>query len=175
VAKLGQPGLPDGICIFKPKIPIWVNFGGPCNGTPFGPFYNYLVYFMVIWYILWSFWYIYPVLVRCIKKIWQPWRCTVDLEHNVLIGMYFSETRSKILRRQKIKFVSKILYYFNDLHFPLFSMYFVFHPIFPCSQNWFPHFDFDRIGSTSLVESAYLMSEVCRHWVSFDLTCKLSR
>jgi hypothetical protein len=19
--------------IFKPKIPIWVNFGGPCNGT----------------------------------------------------------------------------------------------------------------------------------------------
>jgi hypothetical protein len=26
------PGLPDGICIFKPKSPIWVNFGGCCNG-----------------------------------------------------------------------------------------------------------------------------------------------
>jgi hypothetical protein len=24
-------GLPDGLCIFKPKIPIWGNFGGPWN------------------------------------------------------------------------------------------------------------------------------------------------
>jgi hypothetical protein len=42
---------------FKPKIPIWVNFGGFCNGSywyvllPFGLFYAHLVYFMVIWYI----------------------------------------------------------------------------------------------------------------------------
>jgi hypothetical protein len=28
---LGGPGLPDGF-IFKPKIPIWVKFGGPWYG-----------------------------------------------------------------------------------------------------------------------------------------------
>jgi hypothetical protein len=39
-------GLPDGL-FFKPKIPIWVNFGGPCNGKswymlkPFGQFYGH--------------------------------------------------------------------------------------------------------------------------------------
>jgi hypothetical protein len=25
-------GLPDGAYIFKPKIPFWVNLGGPWNG-----------------------------------------------------------------------------------------------------------------------------------------------
>jgi hypothetical protein len=50
---LGDDGvstvLPDGIHIFKPKIPIWVNFDGPCNGRycyilrPFGVFYGHLV------------------------------------------------------------------------------------------------------------------------------------
>jgi hypothetical protein len=52
---------------FKPKIPIWVNFGGSCNGKcwyirsillPFGLFYGHLVYFP-------PFWYIVP------RKIWQ--------------------------------------------------------------------------------------------------------
>jgi hypothetical protein len=44
-------------CISKPKIPIWVNIGGPCNGRcwfilrPFGKFYGHLVYMLVIWYI----------------------------------------------------------------------------------------------------------------------------
>jgi hypothetical protein len=28
--KEGRAGLPDGI-FSNPKIPIWVNFGGPCN------------------------------------------------------------------------------------------------------------------------------------------------
>jgi hypothetical protein len=42
--------------IFKPKIPIWVNFGGSCNRRcwyilwPFGLLYCNLVYFAVIWY-----------------------------------------------------------------------------------------------------------------------------
>jgi hypothetical protein len=50
--------------ISEPKIPIWVNFGGWCNGRcryilwpfglvyiqSFGAFYDHLVYFMVIWY-----------------------------------------------------------------------------------------------------------------------------
>jgi hypothetical protein len=58
--------------IFKPKFPTWVNFGGPYNGSclyilrPFGQFSGHLVYFMALWYILWSvgifspFWYIFP-------------------------------------------------------------------------------------------------------------------
>jgi hypothetical protein len=40
-----------------------------------GRFYGHLAYFtaisvslMAIWYILWSFWYIFPVLVSCAKK-----------------------------------------------------------------------------------------------------------
>jgi hypothetical protein len=50
--------------VFKPKIPIWVNFAGRYidwkNGYilwPFGIFYGHLVYFMTIWYIL--IWYIF--------------------------------------------------------------------------------------------------------------------
>jgi hypothetical protein len=52
-------GLPDGI-FFKPKILIWLNFGGHCNGRcwriswKFGIFYGHLIYFMDIWYIMWS-------------------------------------------------------------------------------------------------------------------------
>jgi hypothetical protein len=61
------------ICISKPKIQIWVNFGGPSNGRCwyiirlFGLFLGYLVCFgpfgtfMVIWYI-------FPVLVSCAKN-----------------------------------------------------------------------------------------------------------
>jgi hypothetical protein len=47
-------GLPDGI-VFKPKITIWVNFGGLKKGKywhilcPFGIYYGHLVYFIVIW------------------------------------------------------------------------------------------------------------------------------
>jgi hypothetical protein len=49
--------------IFKPKIPIWVNFGGSCNTRswyiiwPFGLFYSYLLH-------LWSFGTLcFPILV----------------------------------------------------------------------------------------------------------------
>jgi hypothetical protein len=41
--------------IFKPKNPIWVNFGGSCNGRcwsilwTFGKFYGHLVNFTSIW------------------------------------------------------------------------------------------------------------------------------
>jgi hypothetical protein len=56
--------------IFKPKIPIWVNFGGSCNGR------CWYMYFIAIWSILWHFGlfnghlvYIFsPVLVCCTKK-----------------------------------------------------------------------------------------------------------
>jgi hypothetical protein len=65
--------------VFKPKLPIWVNFIGSCNGSccyilwPFGIFYGHLVYFVAIWCILllfgifFPFWYVVP------RKIWQPW------------------------------------------------------------------------------------------------------
>jgi hypothetical protein len=65
--------------IFKPKIPLWVNFGGSYNGrccymlSTFGLFYGQSVYFMpisiyfiVIWYIFPQFLYVVP------RKIWQP-------------------------------------------------------------------------------------------------------
>jgi hypothetical protein len=44
--------------VFKPKIPIWVNFGGSCNEKswyilwPFGLFYGHWKYLMAIWYSL---------------------------------------------------------------------------------------------------------------------------
>jgi hypothetical protein len=59
--------------IFKPKIPILVNFGGSFNGRCLY-ISCHLVYFVTIWYILWPFgifspsWYIFPVLVYCTKK-----------------------------------------------------------------------------------------------------------
>jgi hypothetical protein len=43
--------------VFKPKIPIWVNFGGSCYGKswyilwPLETLFGHLVYFVVIWYI----------------------------------------------------------------------------------------------------------------------------
>jgi hypothetical protein len=54
--------------IFKPKIPIWIDFGGSCNGRCWY-ILSPLVYFTAIWYILWSFgifyWFIFP---RCTKE-----------------------------------------------------------------------------------------------------------
>jgi hypothetical protein len=49
----------------KPKIPIWVNFGGSCNGRcwyilrQFGLFCGHLVRFMVIWYVFSRFGMLY--------------------------------------------------------------------------------------------------------------------
>jgi hypothetical protein len=47
--------------IFRPKIVIWVHFGGPCDGIcwcnlwTFGLFYGQLVYFTASWSILRQF------------------------------------------------------------------------------------------------------------------------
>jgi hypothetical protein len=60
--------------VFKPKIPIWVNFGVSCNGKswyilwPFCLLFCYWKYFRAIWYILWSFSIFFHVLVFCTKK-----------------------------------------------------------------------------------------------------------
>jgi hypothetical protein len=58
--------------IFEPKILIWVNFGGTCNGRcwytslPFRLFYSHLIYFVAIGYILLLFG-IFSILVCCTK------------------------------------------------------------------------------------------------------------
>jgi hypothetical protein len=74
----------QGCQIFKPKIPVWVNFWRPWNGKcwycscPFGIHYGHLVHIfyghleilMVMWYFLYwlyLFWYIVT------RKNWQPW------------------------------------------------------------------------------------------------------
>jgi hypothetical protein len=60
--------------VFKPEIPIWVNFRGPWIGKngyilwPFGIFYDHLVHFVFIWYVLCSFGTFFPFLVSCTKK-----------------------------------------------------------------------------------------------------------
>jgi hypothetical protein len=80
--------------IFKPKIPISVNFGRFWNGKnwytyfmpiwsifrPFDIFYAHLVNFPAIWYILCPFGIFFPVLVYFYpfwhfvsSTIWQPW------------------------------------------------------------------------------------------------------
>jgi hypothetical protein len=53
----GGTRLPD--VVFKPKIPIWVNFGGSRNERcffifygHFGLYYGHLVYLVAIWYTL---------------------------------------------------------------------------------------------------------------------------
>jgi hypothetical protein len=67
-----RAGLPDGTHIFKPQIPIWVNFGGPSSGRcwsilwTFGIFCGHLVHFVVILLYFFLFWYVAP------RKIWQP-------------------------------------------------------------------------------------------------------
>jgi hypothetical protein len=69
----------------KPKVPMWVKFGRPCNERCwhfYGHFVyvtakwyicnGHLVHFVVIWYILLSFGIFSPIWYVWAKKIWQP-------------------------------------------------------------------------------------------------------
>jgi hypothetical protein len=62
--------------IFKPKIPIWVNFEGSCDEMywyifgHFGIFYGHLVYFMVILYIFGHLVYFWPLGILVYSSIW---------------------------------------------------------------------------------------------------------
>jgi hypothetical protein len=56
---------------FKPKIPIWVNFGVPCNERPFGLFYFHFVNLRPFG-VFSPFWYAVPL------KIWQPFSKVID-------------------------------------------------------------------------------------------------
>jgi hypothetical protein len=67
--------------IFKPKIPIWINFGGPFMAIwsilpPLGIVCGHLVYFGIFF----PFWYVVP------RKIWQPWFRSL---HELLIQTFF--------------------------------------------------------------------------------------
>jgi hypothetical protein len=61
--------------VLKPKIQIWVKFGGPEKGKCWYILWSFGI-FLVIWYILWSFgnvvviWYIYfpSFLYQGVKK-----------------------------------------------------------------------------------------------------------
>jgi hypothetical protein len=59
--------------VFKPKIQIWVNFGGPCTGRcrhilwTLGPFYNLLLYFWTFGIVRGNLVF-FPVLVFCTKE-----------------------------------------------------------------------------------------------------------
>jgi hypothetical protein len=59
------------LLILRPKIPIWVYFGGPWNGKcwyilwPFGIIYDHLVNYMAVWYCMWSFGILFP--------FWYAW------------------------------------------------------------------------------------------------------
>jgi hypothetical protein len=87
--------------VFKPKIQIWVNFGGSCNGRWWCIFYGHLVHFTVFCYILstfgivrgnmygifFPFWYFVP------RTIWQPCSpqilyCSVATKGSISAGFH---------------------------------------------------------------------------------------
>jgi hypothetical protein len=94
--------------VFKPKIPIGVNFGGPLIGKcvilnghleyfrhlgyfmtiwyilwPFGTFYDHLVHFMTIWYMLWPFGTFYDHLVHFMNIWYILWPFGTFYDHLV--------------------------------------------------------------------------------------------
>jgi hypothetical protein len=93
-------GWPFGIfCGWPFGIFCWWPFGIFC-GWPFGIFCGLLVYFVVIWYILWSFEKLFPFWYVVPRKIWQPWLAS----QRVFLCMYVLETQfyesfTKVLRK----------------------------------------------------------------------------
>jgi hypothetical protein len=70
-----RSGLQDGI-FSKPKIPLWVNLGGPWYKKGW-IYFGHLEYIMGLWNILWPFgnlvWYIFPRLgILCKEKSGNP-------------------------------------------------------------------------------------------------------
>jgi hypothetical protein len=89
VQSRGLPsGLPDGIHILKTKIPIWINYGGSCNGRcryilwPFGLFFGHLVYFTAIMSIL-------HTVILCV--LWPSGIFSGCLLHFTHFGMLYHE------------------------------------------------------------------------------------
>jgi hypothetical protein len=86
--------------IFKPKIPLWVNYEGPWNWKKVGIFYGYLEYITAIWYMLWPFgnvvtiWYISPRFgILCQEKSGSPAlqpMLTINVTVYIFIGTFGS-------------------------------------------------------------------------------------
>jgi hypothetical protein len=78
---------------YKPKIIIWINFRGACNGRcwnilwPFGIFYVHLVYSVASWYMLWLFGVFILVLVCFAKKNLATLCCATN------VGQFFNICR----------------------------------------------------------------------------------
>jgi hypothetical protein len=78
----------QGCQIFKPKFPIWVNFGGSCNGRcwyitwPFCLLNSYLIYFVATRYIFWLLGIFFPFWYFAPRKIRQPWHLDIFAASN---------------------------------------------------------------------------------------------
>jgi hypothetical protein len=89
----------QGCQIFKPKIQIWVNFGGSCNERcwyilwTLGLFCGLLVYLMDIWYSSWYFGYIFSRFGILYKEI----SGNPDYIDSLLIGSRIERCRQKTL------------------------------------------------------------------------------
>jgi hypothetical protein len=116
--------------IFKPKLPIWVKFGGPWMENVV-IFYDHLEYILVIWYKLWPFGIVCGHLVYFLRlgmfwprKMWQPWGRCYDynfLRFSTIFGKkmaFFSKTNAmiKVLHNLALFWVksAKFLLNFSD-------------------------------------------------------------
>jgi hypothetical protein len=80
--------------IFKPKIPIWVNFGGCFAMEDVDIFYGHLVYCLAIWYLSWLLGINFPVLVCCSNKnlatltgTTSQWRSILRCSSQIMTGI----------------------------------------------------------------------------------------
>jgi hypothetical protein len=105
IPSAGKKQVPERVArwfLSKPKIPIWVNLGGPLNAKcvyilwPFGIFYRNLGYFMTIWYILCSFGKFFRFWYIVSRKIWQPWFQKLSLSFFHFLGIWLPVILKKV-------------------------------------------------------------------------------
>jgi hypothetical protein len=109
-----------GWYIFKPKIPIWINFGGPCNGRCL--------------YILWTFGIFSAIWYTYFTAIWNIW---LQFGNFSPFGMLHQEksgnpdfrpanqcaNENSICRSERKKNSSEILFWLQRTGLPDFSWY----------------------------------------------------
>jgi hypothetical protein len=96
------PGLPDGLYIFIPKIPILVYFSGLGMKNfwraswQFGIFIAILVYSMAVWYFHCRFGIFFPFWSVVPSKIWQPGWFPLAYVHdqNHSLGLHYEAIKS---------------------------------------------------------------------------------
>jgi hypothetical protein len=110
--------------IFKPKIPICVNFGGSGNGRcwyilcPFGEFSGHLAYFTAIWYIFRRFGTFLPILVCCTENnlaTLQPLTNPADIFFLFRAVAFLLRTpRVKMWRQTPLEYQTLIIQFMKD-------------------------------------------------------------